>query len=350
LRCLLFWPRVLRHLRKVWSWYFQTSSSDEKKTEADTGGASSSGTLRKHEECGVVCASRDFGGGGEPSLHSISGSSDAEQSIQLEDGIRQTPSVPRTLSSSYTPSQQGSPRLSPTWSPSGSRHASATSLRAESPHGGIGLFDRSNTPVRWTHSRATGRQFTRASSRSRSRPSSPFLHHLSRPNTPMRHNIDISIQHAQGFPEGSTSGVSILLEEPSRPASPEDKQSMDSSSRPQLSPVHGRTQSLPTRHQHPSIESLNSSAVSSHSREHSPSTYGVNISAHPSRGTIQDSMTSQSIQAQAPRPPFTFPFFPRPSTQISTANNALSSPFSLSTRVRPMNSDQVSRYVKKGDV
>jgi hypothetical protein len=361
LRCLLLCPRILHSLRKVWSRYFQTSSSDEKKTKGDTGEPPSTGTVQKREECEVVCASQDFGEGGEPSWHPISGSSNAEQSIQLEDVIRRTPSVPHTLSSSYapSPSPRGSPRHWATRLPSGSPHTSASSLRAEDPLAAMELFlGRSNTPVSWTHSRATGRQFTRASSRSRSRPSSPSLRHFPRPYTPTKHDIDIStrptmIQYSQGSPEGSISEVPIQLEQPSRPASPEDTQSsMYSPPRPRLSPVHDRTQSLPTSHQLPSTVSVNSSSVSSHSRGHSPSMYGEHIGAHQSRGNIQNFVTSQSTQVS------TGPSFPLPepfvsliseSTQISTTIAPIS-PSQPDTRVRQMTSDQVSRYVKKGDV
>jgi hypothetical protein len=256
---------------------------------------------------------------------------------------------------------QGSLRPSPTRSPSGSPHGSATSLPAESPLGAMELFDRSNTPVKWTHSRSTGRQFTGVSSRSRSRTSSPFRRHPSRPNTPTRHDIHTStrplvIRHAHVFPEGSTSEVSVQIEQPSRPASPdsEDTHSMGSSSHFRLSPLQGRTQShgSPTRHRLQSTESVNPSVASSHSGEHSPSMYVLDEGAHQSRGSIQDPMTSQSIQAP-PGPPPTFPepFFPHLSTQTS-ATNTPNYPFppALGTRVRPMNSDQVSRYVKKGDV
>jgi hypothetical protein len=358
LRCLLIWPRILRSFRKVWPWYFQSSSSDEKKTKGDTGGPSPTGTLRKREECVVVCASRDFGRGGEPSRYSISGPSNAEQSIPLEVVIRRTPSVPHTLSSSYAPSLQGSPRLSATRLSSGSPHSSASSLRAEFPLGAMELFmDRSNTPVSWTHSRATGRQFTGAASRSRSRPSSPFRRHSPRPSTPTRLDIGISthtaiIQHPQGPPEDPASEVPIDVQPPSRSASPEDTQSTYSSSRSRLSPVHGQTQSLPTRHQLPSTESVGSSTVSSHSGRYSPSMYAVHIGAHQSRGSIQDSMTSQSSQAP-PRPPIPFPepFVPHISTKISTTNAPNSPPRpGTRVRVRPMNPEQVSRYVKKGDV
>jgi hypothetical protein len=254
LRSLLLWPRILRSLRKVWSWYFQTNFSDEKmKTKGANGEPSSLGTLRKRKECVVVCASRDTGGVAGPSRLSISGSSNAEQSIPLEVVIRPSaPSVPHSLSFSYAPSLQGSPRLSAAPFPSGSPRILSSSLRAESPR----------------------------------------------------------------------------------------------------LPIHGRMPSdpsLPTRHQFPSTESMNPRVVSSHSRGHNPLMYGAHTDAHQRTGSFQDSMTLQSIQAP-PRPPFTFPelFFPYISTQTLTTN-ASNSPC-RPTRVIPMHSDQVSRYLKKGDV
>jgi hypothetical protein len=285
LRCVLLWPRILRGLRKFWSLYFQTSSRDEKKTKGDTGWPSPPGTSRKREECMVVCASQDFGGVGGPSRHSISGSSNEEQSIQLENVIPRTPSVPHSLSSSYVPSPQGSPTHSATRLRSESPRISASSSRAESPHGAVELFIQ---PVSWTHPRATGRQFTGASSRSPSRPSSPFRRLLSRPNTPTRSDIEIpirldTIQHSQGSPEDSTSEVPIHVEQPSRSPTPEDTESMYSTSHPRLPPVDGRTQSFPTP-QSPSAESVNSSAASSHSTGYSFSMSGVRISAHHSGG------------------------------------------------------------------
>ena len=359
LRCLLLWPRILRSLRKIWSWYFQTSSSDgEKNTngDSDTGGPST-GALRKREEYVVVCASKAFGGvpGGEASGHFVSGSSDAEQSIPMEGIARRNPSVPHSLSS-RAPSRQGSPRLSASPSLHGSPHTSASSLREES---GLGPMEwpirRPSTPVNWTHSRATGRQFTGVTSRSHSRPSSPspfqFLRNSSRPNTPTRSDIDIPtrlamVQHSQDS-EGSRSNISIEIKGPSRPETPEDTRSVYSFSPPQLPSVteHGGTPSFPIPHRFSSTEFVN---PLTDSKVHSPSG-----GAHQSRESIrpEGSMTSQSTQAP-PTPRFTFPepSIPRISTQASTINAGNSGARPGTPLVRPMHSDQVSRYVKNGDV
>ena len=364
LRCVLLWPRILRSLRKIWSWYFQTSPRDEKRTKGDTGGPSSPETMGKREECVVVCAS-DFGGGGKPRRRSILGSSNTEPSIPLEEGSIRPPSVPHSLSPSRAPSP-----------PPSSPHNSARSLQTDGSRGSV--YYRSHTPVSWTHSRATARQFTGgASPRIRSRPSSTFLRHSSRPNTPTRPDFDLSIlrtatQDSQGHPEDSTSGastqlsprdrsrppspsrtyssrpdtptspdifasslpamtqdpqgslgdstsgVSIQVEQPSRSASPENTESMHSTSR-RLPSLDGLTQSFPTSHQHPSTESVNSSAVSSDLSGHSPSMSVGHISAQDSKESIQDPLTSQPTQT--PQITFPVPSTSRRLTKTSTTND-----------------------------
>jgi hypothetical protein len=422
LRCVLLWPRILRSLRKVWSSYFQTSSRDEKKTKGDSGGPSYPGTTRKREEYVVVCASQAYEGVRGPNRNSVLRSSNAEQSIQLEDGIPRNPSMPLPLSSSHAPPPQDPLWLSATTPPSGSPHTSVRSFRTDSSVGSA------NTPVRWTHSRATDGQFTGASSRSRSRPSSPFrrrpntrpdldistpptmtqdlqgppedstsgvptqlsprnpsrpsspfLRHFSRPNTPTSLDFDVSTpptmtQDLQGPPEDSTSGVStqlpprnlsrpsspfrrhfsrpntptspgfdistpptmtqdsqgsspgdsasgfsIQVEQPSRSASPETTESMQSTSRPRLPSLDGLAQSSLTSHQRPPTDSMNSSAVSSDLKGHSPSMSGGHIGAQDGKERIQDPLTSQPTQTA--QITFPEPSSSRVLTKISTTND-----------------------------
>ena len=332
LRCLLLWPRILHTLKKIWSWYIQTSSGGEKKTKRDTGGPSSTESLRKREDCVVVCASLDLGGGGGSSRHSTSGSNDDEQSIALDVVSSRTPSMHSR--SSFDAPSQGSPRLSPRHlSAPGSPHSSASSLRL---HDAMELFihqsDTPSTPASWTNSHAAVRQFTGVP---HSRPPSPFRRHFSqaRPSTPEKHDIEAhptpAIRQSQGSPEGSTSEVSIQV----RSASPEDTQSMHSSYHPrlsQVSPIDDRKQSSPTSLQSPSKESVSSSVVSSHSGSHSFWMSGANTDSSQGRGGIQDSMTSPSTQE--PPIPFPEPSVSRIPTPISTAQmNALNSPSRLST-------------------
>src|SRR6266852_3132953 len=171
LRCLLLWPRILRSLRKVWSRYFQTSSSDEKNTkgDSDTGGPSSTGESRKREEYVVVCASRAFGR--VPVREPIM--SGSEPSTPMQDIIPRTPSTSVHTLSSHAPSRQGSPHLSAPPSSRGSPHTSTSSLREGSALGSMERFMHpSSNPVDRTqvNPRAAGRQFAGVSSRSHSRP------------------------------------------------------------------------------------------------------------------------------------------------------------------------------------
>ena len=339
LRCVLFWPRLLRSLMKVWSWYFQTSARDEKETKMDNGGPSFVGAMGKREECVVVCASQDFGGVGgrpnfdistPPTMTHDSQDSASEVSIQVEQpfSLTQTSLTSQVSIHVEQPTRPASPAItshqhpstesvnsltvsldlrehSPSMSggqigaqdskeriqdpltsqptqtpqitfpePSTSRKLakisttddvtqripsvphSHSSSSAPSPHGpplAIQLPSHP-TPVSWTHSRATGRQFTGGSSRSQSRSSSLFRRHSSHSqsrspsplhpitpvsglNSPTRAetpDIDISTrpainEHPQSPPNDSISEVLIQFENPSRffsPASSEDTQSM----------------------------------------------------------------------------------------------------------------------------
>ena len=356
LRCLLIWPRLLRSLRKVWSWHFQSSSGNGK----NTGGPPSTGELQKRGECVVVCASQDYGGVpvGEPSGHFISGSSNAGPSIPMEDNIRRSPSPSVHTLSSHAPSNQGF-RLSAPPSSRGSLHTSASSLRGENALGSMELFmHRSNTPVNWAHSRAAGRQFAGVSSRSHSRPSSPsafpFLRHSYRSNTPTRSDIDIPtrlamIQHS--LDSEAPSEIPIEIKGPSRPGSPDDTRSMYSFSPPQPPPVtaHGQMQSPSTHHRLSSTEFVNPAD----SNAHSPLGYGTHVGAHQSRESIrpESPMTSQSTQVPL-RPPIPFPepSISRVSTRVSAMSAGNSSVRPGVPPVRPMHSEQVSRYAKNGDV
>jgi hypothetical protein len=219
---------------------------------------------------------------------------------------------------------------------------------------------RSSTPVDGTHSRAAGRQFTGVSSRSHSRPSSPspftFLRHSPRPNTPTRSDIDIParlamIQHSLDS-EGSRSEIPIEIKGPSRPGTPEDTGSVYSFLPPQLPSVtvHGQIQGPSTHHRLPSTEFVNPSADS---EGHSPSGSGTHVGAHQSMESIrpESPMTSQSTQAPSGPPiPFPVPSISHISIR-APAMSARNSPFRPGMPpVKPMHSEQVSRYVKNGDV
>ncbi|KAH9963109.1 hypothetical protein BJV74DRAFT_335849 [Russula compacta] len=320
-RSLLLWPRFFRSLRKIWSWYFGTNSGsrDGKKTGGNVEGPSSSAVLWERKEYSVVCASRAFEEVGDPSQrHSISRSSDAGESIQLSPVIERSPSNPYHLSSPSRP---------------------------ETPHSFVELtIHRSNTPLSWTHPRAASNQFTGTSSRSRSRLRSPspslFHRNVSRSHTPERPNTDVStrpamIQDSQGSPEVSVQSPEEITVEV-RPATPPEI----SYSPPQspVSSIRGRTTSLPTPHPFPSTESVNSSVDSSHSGRPSFS------------GSIQ--ARSQQLINASPEPPLALPEpnVSRISLQVPLTNAPGTEPVPGNRWIRPMHPEQVSRYVKKGDV
>jgi hypothetical protein len=368
LRCLLFWPRIFRNLRKAWSRYFPTrftANDDVKKTGGNIARPPSPRMSWKREEYSVVCASRAFERGeDERSLgRSLSRFSDRDEAIQLGPVIGRSSDVPHSPSSSYPPSVQDSPRSAANPLPTGNPNHSSSSLRPETPLRTVELiFQRSNTPASWTHSRATSRQFTGESSRSHSRHPSPspsrslFRHHFSRPVTPLRVDIEVPIrptvvQDPHGSPEvsaHSSTGITFRVEKPSAPGSPVTS----SSSQSRLSLVRDQRQSLPTRNQLPYTESVNSSADSTRSRGHSPFVLVTHRNAHHSQGSIQiPSLGSQWIQNPI-EPSFAFPeaSVSRVTIQISAAAASNTQPGSRRRLIKPMHFDKVSRYLKRGDV
>jgi hypothetical protein len=360
LRCLLF---IFRNLRGVWSRYFPTGSNvgDGKKTEGSTGTPPYTRSSWKREGYNVVCASRAFGRADEQSLrHSLSRSSDREEPIQLEPVVGQSSNTPHGPPFSYPPSLQDPPRHSVNPLPLANPNDSSSSLRPETPLSTMELIvRRSSTPVSWTHPRATSRHFTGAPSRSRSRQRSPspstslFHRHFPRPDTPSRVNIEvptrtaaIQSQGSSGNSAHSSTEITVHVEQPSVPTSPLTSNSSPS----RLSPLHDRIQQFDTHHQLPSTESMNSSADSSRSRER-PSVLGAHRNAHPSQGGIRASSSSPSL-IQAPHDPsIVYPetSVSRISFQVS-ASTANTQPRTLTRSLRPMHSEQVSRYVKRGDV
>ena len=197
LRCLLLWPHILRKFRDIWSRYVQNGSRDGQRSKGNTIGISDTGTLRR--QGGYICASDIPERAGEPNLrHSTSRSSNAGGSFPVEP-ISRPPRMPHSPSSPLS-SPSASPQ-SPLSPPSqGSIHAET------SPYQGAGSARRttesldiqhSNTPLPWTHSRATSRQFTGATPVRcpDPRPPSPLRPRFSRPSTPERRQI--RLMHAE---------------------------------------------------------------------------------------------------------------------------------------------------------
>ena len=371
LRCLILWPRILRNIRKVWFWFFQKSSNDGKEEKRSTGWPSSSRALRDHEEYSVVCASRAFERGDKQSLgRSLSRHSDVEESIQLGDVTGGSPSVSHSPSSFYPPPLQDSPLDSVNPLSTGDINHSSTSLRPEGPLTTMELtVHRSSTPVSGTHSRATSRQFTGASSRRRSLRRSPspslslFRRQFSRPGTPSGPDIEnptrptvvLGSPHSHEDSAQSPTGITFQVEQPSAPGSP----FTSSSSLSRHSPLQGQTQGFPVHHQLSSAESVDSSADSTSSRGNGSSvSSGSNGYTRRSQGSIQGRSSTPRLNQAPPQLTIAFPepiVFPRPS--VSRVSIQVSPTVVLTPqaepglrKMRPMNPEQVSRYMKKGDV
>ncbi|KAI9511124.1 hypothetical protein F5148DRAFT_423388 [Russula earlei] len=363
LRCLLFFSRVLRNMRNTWALYFQTRLIDRKKTTGDTGGHSS-GTLPKQEVYSVVCASRAFEGVGEAGqTHTISRSGDAEEPIPLGTDIGRPPSV---LSFSYPPSLQDSPQRSDNPLLTGNAYSSSSSLRAESPVSTMELTisidrNRSSTPLPYTHTRATLGQFTGVYSHTRSQPPSPSLLRrlFPRSNTLAEPGIDIptrppTIQESQASPLVSNrSSLDIAIQSPSRSTTLESQAPYRPRSR--LSSLRGQSQTRPARHNTPSADSVSSSVNSPTSRGHSPSLREAhrNTLTHHSREIIQGGHLTPrppSIR-ETPEPLLAFPESSISRVSIPISNASVAQPAGQARReMRLMHSEQVSRYVKRGDV
>ncbi|KAH9958307.1 hypothetical protein BC827DRAFT_1220437 [Russula dissimulans] len=369
LRCLLLWPRILRNLRNLWSLYFQTGSiiTGRKKTGGDAEGPSSTITIPKREGYTVICASQTFDRVGEASpSRSISRSGDIDESTERGTDTGRAPSVisfPVPYRPSLELSRYDSPQHSSSSLPARNVHTPgpSNSSRAGSPLGTRELIiDWSPDPLPGDHLHATSRQFTGAYPHTRSRSPSPSLFRRRSPspiagpelgvNIPLR---PVVIQESHGSPETPAFPIAILP--PSRSAT-EDSQAPYRPSRPSQSrpsPVHGQTQSFSTRHDSPSAESASLSVGSSRSRGHSPSVYGV-----PARGTLHTYHSRGSIDGSSLAPPqiqgipqsiFSMPQFAASRVFLMT-NASGTQPGTERRTIKPMHSDQVSRYTKKGGV
>ena len=364
LRCVLFLPRILRNLRNLWSLYFQTGSNatGRKKTGGETGVPSSTGTMQEWEGYSVICASKTFDRVGEASKsHSIPRSANTEEPIELGTDVRRPPSghssyrPPLRLSIQDPPLHLASPL------PTRNFYPSSGSSRAGSPSGTRELIiDQSPYPLPYGHLHATSRQFTGENSPTLSSPPSPSLFRRHPPSPIARAELGVGglprpdmIQEPRRSPEvPADRSPSITVQPPSRsgtlvlqaPYSP----SRPSESRLSESLVHGQTQSPPTRHDSSPIKSMDSSADPPPSPVHGVPVDGT-LRTHHSGGSVDGGfLTPQPIQAT---PQSVFSSRESVASRISLTTNASSTQAGPEKRtIRPMHSDQVSRYVKRGRV
>ncbi|KAH9020462.1 hypothetical protein EDB85DRAFT_521995 [Lactarius pseudohatsudake] len=297
LRCVLFWPHILHGLTRIWP---LRSRTGPKGVPGKTGGRAGPSFPRvsgRGEGYSTIYASRDFNGAGEP--HSQLGPSNAE--VLRLSPIMASQSLPQSPASSRASSLHGSPRPSDRQLSVGSNASIADSI-----HSGAQLpIRRLNNPLTLTHSRATSTQFAGAPRPDRSRPSSP-----------------------------SPSPHPPPLHQSSTPANP-------GGTRPPRDTSEGSRRS--------SID-IN---ISPPSRSPSPTSGSEHSTQDPSSPTIFPPYFPEPFASSSDQTRYQ-PSFPQPSTSSFVAISVVDAsgvwPDGKTRSIGLMHSEQVSRYVNKGDV
>ena len=169
LRCLLFWPHVLRSLRRNWPLCSRASPEDvPKKKDLEGQARPSFPRASGCEGYSIIYASRDPNRSGE--LHIRSGSTEV---LHLAPIVGQSQSVPPNPSDPPSPS---SSHLSDRHFPGASTSSIVNPDDIQLPH-----IPHLNAPLTLTHSRITSTQFAGAPRRSRPPSPLPYSHPLSQP-------------------------------------------------------------------------------------------------------------------------------------------------------------------------
>ncbi|KAH9071193.1 hypothetical protein EDB83DRAFT_321597 [Lactarius deliciosus] len=294
LRCVLFWPHILHGLTRIWP---LRSRTGPKGVPKKTGGRAGPSFPRASGACkgySTIYASRDFNRAGEP--HSQLGPSNAE--VLHLNPMMASQSLPQSPASSRASSLHGSPRPSDRQLSVGSNASIADSI-----HSGAQLpIRRLNNPLTLTHSRATATQFAGAPRPDRSRPPSPS------PFRPLPQSTTLPSPGGAQLPRDTSDGsrrssIDINISPPSRPPSP--------------------------------------TSGSEHSTQ------------GPSSTTVFGPYFPEALASSSDQPRYQ-PSFPQPSTSsfvaISVADVSGVWPDGKTRSIGLMHSEQVSRYVNKGDV
>ncbi|KAH9023870.1 hypothetical protein EDB84DRAFT_1564593 [Lactarius hengduanensis] len=298
LRCVLFWPHILHGLTRIWPLRSRTGPKGvPKKTGGQAGPSSFPRASGACEEYSTIYASRDFNRAGEP--HSQLGPSNAE--VLRLSPMMASQSLPQSPASSRASSLHGSPRPSDRQLSVGSNASIADSI-----HSGAQLpIRRLNNPLTLTHSRATSTQFAGAPRPDRSRPPSP---------SPFPHPPPL---HQSGTP-ANPGGT-----QPPRDTSEGSRRS--------------------------SID-IN---VSPPSRSPSPTSGSEHSTQDPSSPTAFPPYFPEALASSSDQLRYQ-PSFPQPSTSSFVAISVVDAsgvwPDGKTRSIRLMHSEQVSRYVNKGDV
>jgi hypothetical protein len=372
LRCLLFLPHILRRLGRIWPLCPQTSPKDVPKKKGGQGGPSFAGS--GCEGYSTIHASRHFNGAGEPRFSLGPGSADVLPLSPIA-GQSQSQSAPHSPASSASLSSPGSPRRSNRRLSRGSTPPIAGSPNAVSIHSPRPLnILHLNTPLTLTHSRVTSAQFAGVPP--------------TRPRSPSPIQIPLTVS----FPSPSRSPLSSPSPSPSLPSHPLPQPSTpESSSSTQISNVIPQATSERSRRSSFAIR------VSPPSRtqtleQNSPSTFSSPRPPHfvPQghlSGPTQSSTPESDHSTQAPSDPRGLgssylasahgtapqgsgiipagiptpssnqaqygPSFPQPTISQSVVKLPIADTAKTDGKtrsIRLMTSEQVSRYMKKGDV
>ncbi len=304
LRSLLFRPHILRSLKRIWSLCSETSPKDVPKKKGVRARPSFPGASGVCEGYSAIYASRDFNSAGEPHLPLGPGNAEV---LHLSPIMGQSQSAPQSPASSRASSLHGSPRRSV-------RRLSVDSTPsiADSTHSATQLpIRRLNTPLTLTHSRVTSTQFAGAprTGRFRSPSPSPF-------------------PHPSPFPQSST------------------LESSGSTQMPDVSPIPQDTSEGSRR-------SSFDIYIPPPSRPLSPTAEAVHSTQDPSDSRGFGSPYFPEALASSDQARYR-PSFPQPSTSSFVAISLVDAsgvwPDGKTRSIGLMHSEQVSRYVNKGDV
>ncbi|KAH9023863.1 hypothetical protein EDB84DRAFT_1580353 [Lactarius hengduanensis] len=382
LRYLLFRPHILRSFRSLCS---GTSPKDVSKKKGGKARPSFPGTSGGCEGYSTICASRDSG---RP--RSQLGSVNTENFL-LSPMMAQPQSTPHSPASTHAPSLHDSPQLSDRQLSAGSAPSIADSHNAEI----LPPIHYLNTPLTFMHSRETSTQFgapspgrPRSRSRSRTRHPHTFLQSstLATPATSPFHSRPPSLLEDPN-PQPHTSPQSSILETAaspvhSRPPSPlvpphpqlhplPRSSSPGSSQIPDTESEHEIRVHPPSRSQTVDLDSQNTtdlpqfplpfqqghlpgpSQFPTAGTEHStptPSDLGGSGSPYLTSGGVRNGSGSLPLTPSSNQAPLL-----QFRSQVTVGNIPTAGPSGTwhdgKTRIiRPMHSDQVSRYVNKGDV
>lgn len=366
LRCLIFFPHLLR---RIWPLCPRASPKDVPKKKGDHAGPSFAGTSDVYKGYSTIHASRDFNRAGEPHFSVRPGSADVLPLSPVA-GQWRSQSRPHSPASSTSLSLSGSPRRSDRPLSRSSTRSIASSQNADSPR--PLTIRHLNTPLTLTHSRVTSTQFAGVlpnrprspspmpipltvsfpspsqppfPSRSSPPPPSPHSHPLPQTSTPESSgSTQVSNVIPQASSEGSCpSSFAIRVSPPSRSLTLEhNSQSTSTSPR---SPLFVQPGHLSGPSQSPTAESVRPTQDPSDPRglglSYLDSTHGTTYNS----GVLPAGIpTPSSDQVQY------VPSFPQPIVQIPTVDTAGTLPDERTRSIRLMTSEQVSRYVNKGDV